>query len=336
MQSQRLPGTNGFVHWIGRVVDRSDPQQLGRVRVRCLGWHTDDVEKLPNGSLPWAVVVYEPSPTPKIDPPQIADWVFGFFMDGESAQQPYVLGVIPTKGGGGFADDAGDEGPTPLASRPAAVATVVPSDGTKPAEVTNEPNVPLTGAGTPPAATGTPSPGQAVADSARKTGLTAPDGSTFDEPASSYGAVYPMNKAIVSESGHALELDDSPGAERINIRHRSGTGIEIQPGGDMIQKTINNAHIFTDGNSFKGVAGGETINYGADLKVMTGGGVGVDLKVDGGGGINIVVTGGDVTIDTTGNVTTKTSGNVTHECGGNYTIKAGGNVDIDGARIDLN
>ena len=336
MQNQRLPGRNGFIWWMGRVVQRDDPEQLGRVKVRCLGWHTDNVEQLPTASLPWAVVVYEPSPNPQINPPRIGDWVFGFFQDGEAAQVPYVLGVIPTKGAGGWADDLGDEGPEPLANRPVSVSTVVPSDGTAPAEITPEDNVPLTSAGTPGASTGTPSAGQAVADSARKTGLTAPDGSTFDEPASSYAAVYPYNKAIVSESGHALELDDSPGAARINIRHHTGTGIEMQPNADMIQKTINNAHIFTDGNSFKHVAGGETVNYGADLKIMTGGGVGVDLKVDGGGGINIVVTGGDVTIDTTGNVTTKTSGNVTHECGGNYTIKAGGNVDIDGARIDLN
>ena len=32
-------GTNGFVWWQGVVEDRQDPLQLGRCRVRILGWH---------------------------------------------------------------------------------------------------------------------------------------------------------------------------------------------------------------------------------------------------------------------------------------------------------
>lgn len=327
-QNHRFPGSNGFTWWIGRVTDRADPEQLGRVRVRCLGWHTDDVTALPNDALPWATVVYDPSPSPKIDPPNIADWVFGFFADGSNAAQPYVLGVIPTKGGGGFADDAGDEGPAPLASRPANTAVVTPATSTAPASVVNQPNAPLSGSGTPGAATGTPAPGQAAADAARKTGIPDGQGGTFDEPASSFAPAYPFNKATVSESGHALEMDDSPGAERLNLRHRSGSGVEIQPGGDMSTKVINNAHIFVDGQSFKSVGGGETVSYGTDLKIATGGGAGMLITIDGGGGMIVKVTGGDVLFDVTGNIT--------HTCTGNFTVNASGNVDINGARIDLN
>ena len=40
-------GLDGFVWFVGVVEDRNDPDQLGRVRVRCLGFHTEDLGKLP-------------------------------------------------------------------------------------------------------------------------------------------------------------------------------------------------------------------------------------------------------------------------------------------------
>ena len=47
-------GKDGFVWFVGVVEDRQDPQKLGRVRVRCLGHHTEDNVKLPTADLPWA------------------------------------------------------------------------------------------------------------------------------------------------------------------------------------------------------------------------------------------------------------------------------------------
>ena len=37
-------GMEGFVWWYGVVEDRKDPLYLGRVKVRCIGFHTDDKE----------------------------------------------------------------------------------------------------------------------------------------------------------------------------------------------------------------------------------------------------------------------------------------------------
>mgnify|MGYP000064003524 FL=1 len=51
---QNFMGRNGFTWFVGVVEDRQDPQKLGRVRVRCLGLHTDNLEKLPTADLPWA------------------------------------------------------------------------------------------------------------------------------------------------------------------------------------------------------------------------------------------------------------------------------------------
>ena len=35
-------GAEGFVWFYGVVEDRKDPLFLGRVKVRCIGFHTDD------------------------------------------------------------------------------------------------------------------------------------------------------------------------------------------------------------------------------------------------------------------------------------------------------
>lgn len=93
-------GQNGFIWWFGIVEDINDPVQLGRVRVRCIGWHTDDKDKIPTESLPWAVPMFDTqsashkgvgeSPTGLL----VGSWVLGFFMDGARAQEPAVLASI--------------------------------------------------------------------------------------------------------------------------------------------------------------------------------------------------------------------------------------------------
>ena len=50
-------GHDGFVWFTGVVEDRNDPTKLGRVRVRCVGHHTDDKLKIPTEDLPWAWVM---------------------------------------------------------------------------------------------------------------------------------------------------------------------------------------------------------------------------------------------------------------------------------------
>lgn len=331
------PGNGGaHVQFQGRVVDRNDPENLGRVRIRALGYHTDDTELLPTDALPWSTVIYPPSPTPAITPPRIGDWVVGHFTDGVNAQNPTVTGLMPTKGGGGYADDLGDDGPSPLADRPSpAVANVPGPDGVGNVQVP-EPAAPTTGAGTPGAATGAMPPGVANAAADAKTGIPDGAGGTIDEPASSYAAVYPYNQATVSESGHSVEIDDSPGAERVDVRHRTGTGMEFNPGGDMNVKVVNNKNEFITGNLNQSITGGQILSIGQGLNVQTSGGAGVILFVDGGGGIDITVTGGDVKINVTGNVDLNATGNITQKCDGAMTLESTGPMVLKGSTIDLN
>ena len=43
-----------FIHFTGIVEDRNDPSKVGRVRVRCLGYHSENKTALPTADLPWA------------------------------------------------------------------------------------------------------------------------------------------------------------------------------------------------------------------------------------------------------------------------------------------
>jgi hypothetical protein len=92
-------GKSGFVWWIGVVENRSDPLGVGRCQVRIFGYHGDGSDKskadIPVKDLPWAQAVYPLNAARTFSAPEMGDWVLGFFLDGESAQHPVMLGVLP-------------------------------------------------------------------------------------------------------------------------------------------------------------------------------------------------------------------------------------------------
>lgn len=91
-------GQYGFFWWHGVVEDVSDPLMLGRCRIRVFGYHSDDPVELPITSLPWAYPMQPitsaalsgigTSPTGLL----VGSHVFGFFRDGEEAQDPVMIG----------------------------------------------------------------------------------------------------------------------------------------------------------------------------------------------------------------------------------------------------
>ena len=87
-------GHDGFIWWIGRVVDLNDPLSLGRCRVRIFGYHGEEKD-IPDEDLPWAVAIH-PINTPNFyGTPRIGYFVFAFFLDAISAQEPAMLGYFP-------------------------------------------------------------------------------------------------------------------------------------------------------------------------------------------------------------------------------------------------
>jgi hypothetical protein len=97
---QDFMGKDGFSWFVGVVEDRNDPAQLGRVRVRVLGRHSDDLTQVKTTDLPWAHVMHpvtDPSMQGLGHTPSFltqGSWVVGFFRDIE-AQQPVIMGTLP-------------------------------------------------------------------------------------------------------------------------------------------------------------------------------------------------------------------------------------------------
>tara|TARA_B100000768_G_scaffold165067_1_gene167402 strand:+ start:331 stop:1203 length:873 start_codon:yes stop_codon:yes gene_type:complete len=92
----------GDVHrwFIGIVIDIQDPLKVGRVRVRIFGVHNEDVNEVPEHTLPWAQVLV---PTTEEGVSglgrsvgiKVGAQVFGMFMDGQQSQIPLVMGSMP-------------------------------------------------------------------------------------------------------------------------------------------------------------------------------------------------------------------------------------------------
>ena len=94
-------GQDGFVWAIGVVEDRFDPEKLGRVRVRWLGYHTDDKSKILTKDLPWSQVMQSVGGNSMAGvgdaPVNIVEgsWVVGFFRDPGTFQDSVVIGTMP-------------------------------------------------------------------------------------------------------------------------------------------------------------------------------------------------------------------------------------------------
>jgi hypothetical protein len=98
-QKPNFFGKDRFVSFIGQVEDVNDPKHSNRVKVRCIGWHPNKKKgenSLSTDDLPWARVGMPPTHAQQgriggkhgLLP---GSWVFGFFLDGEDAQDPMVL-----------------------------------------------------------------------------------------------------------------------------------------------------------------------------------------------------------------------------------------------------
>lgn len=93
---QNFLGQDGFVWWIGVVEDIADTETLGRCKVRIFGYH-DDASKILTEDLPWATAIHSTNTSRFYSSLILGDWVFGFFLDATNAQEPAILGVIPTR-----------------------------------------------------------------------------------------------------------------------------------------------------------------------------------------------------------------------------------------------
>ena len=101
---------------------------------------------------------------------------------------------------------------------------------------------------------------------------------------------YPYNQVKETKAGHVIEIDDTPGAERILIKHFTGTGVEMRADGTMIMSSTNNTVKITGGDEKVIIEGDGEISYNGNLSLNVTGDF--DLKV--GGDFNVITSGDHV------------------------------------------
>ncbi len=102
-------GRDGFRWWIGQVApEKAQEDQLNqtaaawgnRVKVRIMGYHPQNTIELKDEDLPWAQVLLSPqagsgkanrAKSLRLSP---GDSVLGFFLDGDDAQLPVIIGIF--------------------------------------------------------------------------------------------------------------------------------------------------------------------------------------------------------------------------------------------------
>ena len=213
-------GRDGFIWFAGVVEDRQDPLKLGRVRVRCLGYHTEDKNALPTTDLPWAhpLLPITSSGVSGIGQTPLGlvegSWVIGFFRDADTKQDAVILGALPgkptTTGAQNLAEGLGFSDP----------------NGTYPRHAENDVNrlarndadnqsLTLEARKTFRAASYTNIPSANILPLSDTVDIKQSEGDIWSLPENTYATQYPYGHVYESESGHILEFDDTPDKERI-------------------------------------------------------------------------------------------------------------------------
>lgn len=140
----------------------------------------------------------------------------------------------------------------------------------------------------------------AVAAGGSSTASSSPLQPTWDEPSVAYNAEYPYNRVIETGSGHVIEMDDTPGGERIMIYHRNGSYIQMSPTTTTI-KTPNDMYSVNESNYHMYV-----------------------------GGTNVVTIDGDCHVLVKGNMVEEIMGDYRQIIHGNHEVAVGGQMNMNG------
>ena len=130
------------------------------------------------------------------------------------------------------------------------------------------------------------------------------------DPPMDYDPTYPYDHYFETESGHAWEYDDTPSFERIQLKHRSGTGFHINPDGSE--------KITITGSRYTVVLHDDKLRVRGDIETY----------IDGSAKVSI---NGDAVLNIGLNADISVGKNLSFDVGENFSVKAK-NITFDAAK----
>lgn len=109
-----------------------------------------------------------------------------------------------------------------------------------------------------------------------KGGATGTAGISMNQPA----ALYTMADVSETECGHVIEINDTPSGERILIKHKEGSGVELRPDGSIVINSLGGRGDNVKGNYALEVANNGDISFGGNLNFTVQGDFNLDVKGD--------------------------------------------------------
>jgi hypothetical protein len=294
--------------FIGIVENNVDESREGKIQVRAFGIHGTHSD-IKTKDLPWALCA-SGSYDPNNPPPPLNSFVYGMFLDGRMAQHPLILGLIP----GTYN--------TELNPAEDGYGVVAAKDG----DLLGGAYAPRNfnaGGGPDKLATGEKLLETyllAMAANRVHDQKIANTDETWAEPTPAYNAKYPYNK-VIKTARHSIEIDDSPGAERIMIHHNSGAYIQIDAKGTVSEKATSDRYevnigtkhessghsvVTINGNAHVYVKGSKTEEIEGDYRMLVHGnaefGVGGQMNLN--ASDQVQLRGGDVKLEANAGIMT--------------------------------
>lgn len=159
-------------------------------------------------------------------------------------------------------------------------------------------------------------------DANRKMGIPKAFGGSWDQPQAPYGSKYPFNKVLETESGHVQEFDDTPGQERVQTYHRTGTFTEVDPNGTQVNYIVGDNFILMEQNGCIHVAG--------ECNITVDGNTNIYARSD----ANIQVAQ-NAKVEVGNNLEVGVANDATMAVGGDFQLKVAGKFGVDANGISI-
>ena len=139
----------------------------------------------------------------------------------------------------------------------------------------------------------------------KTTTLSSPSAANTRTPGTTYASQYPYNYSQVTRAGHEIQLDDTPGNERVRIAHKSGSYTEVSEDGRKVEVVTANES--------------KTVKQSTTITIEKNG----DIKI---GGAARIVVGGDAHLEVKGNMTQTVGGSYNMVVKKDYNLVCEGNI----------